>query len=93
MLSTACVSLLYGKLTVDKNADELLSRTRVHGVKCHKITEAETREIEPRVRIRQYDLFSPATAIIDPREVVSAFVINAGRKGLQILDSGRYSGC
>jgi L-2-hydroxyglutarate oxidase LhgO len=85
-----------GKLVVAKNADELtvldelLSRAQANGVDLRKITEAEAREIEPRVRTHQYALFSPSTASVDPKEVMDAFVSNAKRAGVRMLGSTGY---
>jgi L-2-hydroxyglutarate oxidase LhgO len=87
-----------GKLVVAKNADELpvldelLSRAQANGVDLRKITEAEAREIEPRVRTHQHALFSPATASVDPKEVMDAFVATAKRVGVCMLDSTGYLG-
>ena len=85
-----------GKLIVAKNADELpvldelLVRAQRNGVELHEITEAEAKEIEPRVRTHQRALLSPATASVDPREVMAAFVSDAKQRGIRILNNVRY---
>ncbi len=87
-----------GKLVVAKNADdlpvldELLARAEHNGVELHGITEAEAKEIEPRVRTHQRALFSPTTASVDPREVMTAFVSNAKQLGISILTNAAYLG-
>ena len=87
-----------GKLVVAKNADELevldelLARAERNGVVLHSITEAEAIEIEPRVRTFERALFSPATASIDPYQVMQAFVSDAERAGIRILSNTEYSG-
>ena len=87
-----------GKLVVAKNADELpvldelLARAEHNGVELHGITEAEAKEIEPRVRTHQRALFSPTTASVDPREVMGAFVSNARQLGICILTNAAYLG-
>ena len=87
-----------GKLVVAKNADELpvldelLVRARHNGVELQDISAAEAAEIEPRVRTYQRALFSPATASVDPREVMGAFVADARRSGVRILNGTRYLG-
>ena len=87
-----------GKLVVAKNADELpvldelLARAQRNGVELHGITEAEAREIEPRVRTHERALFSPATASVDPREVMGEFVSNAKQLGIRILTDATYLG-
>jgi len=72
--------------------DELLVRARKNGVVLQDITAAEAREIEPRVRTHERALFSPATASVDPREVMGEFVADARRAGVRILNSTRYLG-
>ena len=87
-----------GKLVVAKHADELpvldelLTRAQHNGVELHKISEAEAKEIEPRVRTYQRALFSPATASVDPSEVMGAFVSNAKQLGISILTDAAYLG-
>ena len=87
-----------GKLVVAKNADELpvlhelLGRAKRNGVDLHEITEAEAREIEPRVRTYQQALFSPSTASVDPSEVMRSFVAAAKQAGVSIINNARYQG-
>jgi len=87
-----------GKLVVARNAqeipvlDELLARARLNGVTLHDISEAEAKEIEPRVRTHKRALFSPTTASVDPREVMRAFVSDARQSGIRILTDTRYTG-
>lgn len=85
-----------GKLVVAKNAgelpvlDELLDRARVNGVELYEVTEAEAREIEPRVRTFQRALFSPSTATVDPREVLREFISNARQLGIRIQNGTKF---
>jgi len=87
-----------GKLVVAKDADELpvldelLARAARNGVVLHDITEAEAKEVEPRVRTHERALFSPTTASVDPHEVMREFVADAGRAGIRIVNSTRYLG-
>jgi L-2-hydroxyglutarate oxidase len=87
-----------GKLVVAKNADELevldelLARAERNGVVLHSITEAEAREIEPRVRTFERALFSPTTASVDPYQVMQAFVSDAERAAIRILNNTEYTG-
>lgn len=87
-----------GKLVVAKNAeelpvlDELLLRAKNNGVELHDITAEEAREIEPRVRTYERALFAPATASVDPKEVMDAFVSNAKQIGVQVINNARYLG-
>lgn len=87
-----------GKLVVARNAEELpvlhelLARAKRNGVDLHEITEAEAREIEPRVRTYQHALFSPSTASVDPAEVMRSFVAAAEQAGVNIINNARYRG-
>jgi len=87
-----------GKLVVAKSdaelpvLDELLARAERNGVLLQSITEAEAREIEPRVRTWERALFSPTTASVDPQEVMREFVSDAGRAGIRILNNTAYAG-
>ncbi len=87
-----------GKLVVAKEAselpvlDELLDRAQHNGVDLQKITEAEAKEIEPRVRTYRHALFSPSTASVDPGEVMRAFVSNAKQVGVNLLGNTQYQG-
>lgn len=85
-----------GKLVVAKNAeelpvlDELLARARRNGVDLLEITEAEAREIEPRVQTYQKALFSPSTASVDPNEVMRSFVADAKQAGVSMINNASY---
>jgi L-2-hydroxyglutarate oxidase len=87
-----------GKLVVAKDADELpvldelLARAERNGVVLENITEAEAREIEPRVRTWERALFSPTTASVDPHEVMREFVSDAERGGIRICNNIEYRG-
>ena len=87
-----------GKLVVARNADELpvldelLLRAKNNGVELHDITEEEARKIEPRVRTHERALYAPATASVDPQEVMGSFVSNAKQLGIHILNNTRYLG-
>ncbi len=87
-----------GKLVVARDADEvpvldeLLQRGKVNGVELQRITAAEAREIEPRVRTHEYALYSPSTATVDPSQVVGAFVDGARRIGVEVRTGVAYLG-
>lgn len=86
-----------GKLVVAQNEkelpwlDELLKRAQVNGVTLQKISEAEARSIEPRVKTYQHALFSPTTSTVDPIEVTMALKQETGQN-VEILTGTRYSG-
>ncbi len=87
-----------GKLVVAKNdnelpvLDELLDRAGKNGVELNDISESEALEIEPRVRTCGRALFSPSTSSVDPVEVMAAFVSDAKKAGITILNDSRYLG-
>ncbi len=68
-----------GKLVVAKDEsevqtlEELLKRGQANGVELHRITEAEAKEMEPRVKTCRHALWSPATATANPVPVLEAF--------------------
>ncbi len=82
-----------GKLVVAKDEselptlDELLKRGQVNGVALHKITEAEAKEIEPRVKTCRHALWSPNTATADPVAVLEAFRHDAADLGIEFACS------
>lgn len=88
-----------GKLVVAKDEseismlDELLKRGLANGVELHKITEAEAKEIEPRVLTCRYALWSPNTATADPVQVLAAFRKEAMGMGIVFRCSEPFVKC
>ena len=87
-----------GKLVVAKDhtelpaMDELVKRGKANGIPLQEITEAEAKEIEPRVKTWERALYSPTTATVDPTDVVNAMVKDAQHEGVEIhYDSGYQS--
>jgi L-2-hydroxyglutarate oxidase LhgO len=56
------------------------------------LNEAEAREIEPRAITYRRALFSPATATVDPLEVVRSFARDAESEGVDLRLSTAYAG-
>jgi L-2-hydroxyglutarate oxidase len=85
-----------GKLVVSKDEadlqglDVLLQRGRANGVVLQDITEAEARQIEPRVLTCQRALFSPTTSSVDPKQVMTAMIADAVQEGIQIYCDTQY---
>ena len=85
-----------GKLVVARDEDdlpgldELARRGEVNGVPLDEITEAEARELEPRVRTFERALFSPSTAAVDPGEVMAALERDVRRAGVEIFTSEAF---
>ncbi len=70
--------------------DELLARGRNNGVPLHDLTEAEAREIEPRVITFQRAIYSPTTSSVDPREVMRSLKKDAVAEGIEIQTGVAY---
>lgn len=87
-----------GKLVVAKNPGELpaletlFSRGKANGVTLERLTLAEAKAIEPRVKTCEWALFSPTTASIDPLEVLTAVAADARARGVEVLLGERYCG-
>ena len=85
-----------GKIVLAKNdeelpvLDELLKRAQNNDVELIEVTEAEAREIEPRVRFHKRALYSPSTASVNPREVMQEFVSDAKNAGIHLLTNAKY---
>ncbi|MBX2800965.1 MAG: L-2-hydroxyglutarate oxidase [Myxococcales bacterium] len=87
-----------GKLVVAKTEaehaglTELLARADANGVRMERISEAQAREIEPRVRTTGWALFSPDTATVDPGQCMAALAEACRRAGVEIRTSTRWLG-
>jgi L-2-hydroxyglutarate oxidase LhgO len=87
-----------GKLVVAKDAgdlpslDELLRRGRANGIAIEELTEAEAKEIEPRVKTHERALFSPRTSTVNPLLVVEAMQADAQREGVDVRLGTPYLG-
>jgi len=88
-----------GKLVVAKTEndlprlDELLRRGVANGVPLENLTEAQAREIEPRVKTHQRAIFSPSTASANPQRVMEEMTQDAKREGITIRTGIRYLRC
>ena len=87
-----------GKLVVAKDhadhagLDELLRRGRANGIPLEELSEKDAKAIEPRVKTCERALFSPATATVDPSQVMQAMKKDAVDEGVQIHCGVRYVG-
>lgn len=70
--------------------DNLLERAAKNGVELIRISAAEAKDIEPRVKTHEASLYSPTTASIDPVEVLTAMAEDARRAGVTIRTGERY---
>ncbi|HEB56386.1 MAG TPA: L-2-hydroxyglutarate oxidase [Gammaproteobacteria bacterium] len=86
-----------GKLVVTQSEEqlsglqELKKRGDVNNVELHWLTEAEAREIEPQIRTHESALWSPTTASVDPREVVTSLAQDAVSRGVEIHTDTAYT--
>src|SRR5436309_15273038 len=77
-----------GKLVVPRAESEfeglaeLLRRGRQNRVDLEEVDEHAARRIEPRARVLARALYSPATATIDPGEVMQSLVADAEAAGV-----------
>jgi len=87
-----------GKLVVAKNEKEreglkeLLLRGKQNGVELNEISEAEARDIEPKVKTCGKALFSPTTSTVDPTEVLSSLLKDAQNENIIIKVGEKYTG-
>jgi len=87
-----------GKLVVAKDAgdlpslDELVKRGRANAIEIQELTEAEAKQIEPRVKTYQRALFSPRTSTVNPMHVVEAMQRDALHEGIEIRFDTAYIG-
>ncbi len=81
---------LCGKLVVMRNPSErailetLAQRGETNGVSLEIISESDAKAIEPRVKTCEAALYSPATAVIDPREILMSLLGEARAANIDI---------
>ncbi len=87
-----------GKLVIAQNEseldglEELKRRGDRNGVKLEMITEAQAREIEPRVKTWQRALWSPNTSTVNPALVMASMAEEAERMGIRVSTGTVYQG-
>jgi L-2-hydroxyglutarate oxidase LhgO len=87
-----------GKLVVARNEadltglDELYRRGCANGVTLEQISAEDAREIEPRAKTFERALFSASTSSVDPTEVLTSLVRDAGAAGISIVTGTAYLG-
>ena len=81
----ACGKLVVASDEAELPALEALYRRGLgNGVRLEMLSEAQAREIEPRVKTRQRALYSPDTAVLDPRAAMAALARDSERLGVEI---------
>jgi (S)-2-hydroxyglutarate dehydrogenase len=84
-----------GKLVVasdeeqDRSLDILYERGQRNGVSLDMLSAKEATEIEPKVRTLRRALYSPATSVVDPNEVLSELILEATANGVRF----EYDAC
>jgi (S)-2-hydroxyglutarate dehydrogenase len=87
-----------GKLVVAKDEhdypvlDTLLARGKANGVPLEKITIADAKKIEPRVKSHLHALWSPTTTSVDPVAVTLEMRKDAEAEGVTIRTGVAYLG-
>lgn len=87
-----------GKLVVTRRQeelawlDELALRGRNNGVELYTIDRSEALRIEPRARTFELALYSPTTAVVEPRAIMDSLVSDARMAGIAVHTSTRYLG-
>lgn len=87
-----------GKLVVARDADdfagldELERRARANDVPLERVTAAEAKQIEPRVRTFERALWSPTTAVVNPGEVMQSLLADARADGIEVATGTPYRG-
>lgn len=87
-----------GKLVVaineaeDKVLDELLKRAKKNDVSLEEINVEDVHRIEPRAKTYRRALYSPTTASVDPRMVISLMKREIQREGVCIQYDAGYLG-
>ncbi|MGW8268072.1 MAG: L-2-hydroxyglutarate oxidase [Longimicrobiales bacterium] len=87
-----------GKLVVARNEgelpqlQELVRRGEVNGVPVERVTEAEARKLEPRVRTHRFALFSPSTASVEPGAVMERLAQRAREEGIEVWLDAPFRG-
>lgn len=87
-----------GKLVVAKDGredavlDTLLERGLRNGVSLEMLSAGDARKIEPAAKTWKRALYSPATAVVDPLQVLSALVDETAAKGVAFEYGVKYLG-
>lgn len=85
-----------GKLVVCRGPEDLstldllLDRGKNNGVPLERLSAAEARSIEPRVRTFEAALYSPSTATVDPLAVLSSLIEDSRRAGIEFMFGMRF---
>lgn len=93
LLLHCCGKLVVARSRAELDAmEELVRRARRSGVALEELSAAEARKIEPRVRTFERALFSPTTAVVNPRQIVEALVADARLAGVELVGATAYRG-
>ncbi len=87
-----------GKLVVARREKDipvlatLLERAQANGVRLERLSLADARKIEPRVKSKGDCLWSPDTISVNPREVMAALVEDARHANITIVTDSSFLG-
>ncbi|HEC67550.1 MAG TPA: L-2-hydroxyglutarate oxidase [Candidatus Desulfofervidus auxilii] len=85
-----------GKVLVCKNEKdlevlkELENRAVINNVEVHIIDEKQLKEIEPYAKTYKKALYSPTTAVVDPKEILNSMAEDAKRSGVILMRGVKF---
>jgi len=85
-----------GKFVVAQNCEEekiismLAQRAKNNNVKVEKISENDARKLEPNIKTSNIALYSPNTAVVDPKSVVQSMLQRFKEKKGKVLFNTKY---
>jgi len=85
-----------GKVLVCKNEkdlevlEELKNRAIMNKVKVHIIDEKQLKQIEPYAKTYKKALYSPTTAVVDPKEILNSIAKDAKRSGVILIRRAKF---
>lgn len=72
--------------------EELYRRGLANGVQLSLIDANEARAIEPKAKVHERAIWSPATSTIDPRALMDSLLRDARAEGIEVLLDTPYTG-
>jgi (S)-2-hydroxyglutarate dehydrogenase len=88
-----CGKLVVARIEAEHaRLDELASRARANGVRLEPVDEADACRIEPLARTVGRALWSPTTAVVDPRRVMERLAETARDAGILVATGAAWSG-
>lgn len=70
--------------------EELKNRAIMNKVKVHIIDEKQLKQIEPYAKTYEKALYSPTTAVIDPKEILNSIAKDAQKSGVILIMKAKF---